>query len=53
MEVKVLRFKEERSLPDCYTMIDNNFQMDVEGEVGYRYVCIRESTYKYYSELLM
>ena len=37
-EVKVTKFRKECSLPDCYTMIDHNFQMDVEGEVGYRYV---------------
>ena len=37
-KVKVMKFKRERNMPDCYTVIDNNFQMDVEGEVGYRYV---------------
>ncbi|CAB4012826.1 Hypothetical predicted protein [Paramuricea clavata] len=35
VKVKVLKFTRERSLPDCYTVIDNNFQMDVDGEVGY------------------
>lgn len=39
--VKVMKFQRERNLPDCYTVVDNNFQMDVEGEVGYR--CVRKS----------
>ncbi|XP_028413295.1 transmembrane protein 192-like [Dendronephthya gigantea] len=33
--VKVLKFQREGSMPDCYMAAENNFQMEVEGEVGY------------------
>lgn len=33
--VKVVIFNKERALPDCYTLVDNNFRLDIEGEIGY------------------